>query len=49
MLETLWHGAPKTPWLKFGDRVLIEMLDSDGRSIFGTIEQEVARYTPPAA
>jgi fumarylacetoacetate (FAA) hydrolase len=49
MLETLWHGAPKTPWLKFGDRVRIEMLDSDGRSIFGAIDQEVARYTPPAA
>jgi fumarylacetoacetate (FAA) hydrolase len=49
MLETLWHGAPKTPWLKFGDRVRIEMLDGDGRSIFGAIEQEVVRYTPPAA
>jgi fumarylacetoacetate (FAA) hydrolase len=49
MLETLWHGAPKTPWLNFGDRVRIEMLDGDGRSIFGAIEQEVVRYTPPAA
>jgi fumarylacetoacetate (FAA) hydrolase len=49
MLETLWHGAPKTPWLKFGDRVRIEMLDRDGRSIFGAIEQEVVRYTPPGA
>jgi fumarylacetoacetate (FAA) hydrolase len=49
MLETLWHGAPKTPWLRFGDRVRIEMLDGDGRSIFGAIEQEVVRYTPPAA
>jgi fumarylacetoacetate (FAA) hydrolase len=49
MLETLWHGAPKTPWLKFGDRVRIEMLDGDGRSIFGAIEQQVVRYTPPAA
>lgn len=49
MLETLWHGAPQTPWLKFGDRVRIEMLDGDGRSIFGAIDQEVVRYTPPAA
>jgi fumarylacetoacetate (FAA) hydrolase len=49
MLETLWHGAPRTPWLRFGGRVRIEMLDSDGRSIFGSIEQEVVRYTPPAA
>jgi fumarylacetoacetate (FAA) hydrolase len=49
MLETLWHGAPKTPWLRFGDRVRIEMLDRAGRSIFGAIEQEVVRYTPPTA
>jgi fumarylacetoacetate (FAA) hydrolase len=49
MLETLWHGAPRTPWLKFGDRVRIEMLGGDGGSIFGAIEQEVARYAPPAA
>jgi fumarylacetoacetate (FAA) hydrolase len=48
-LETLWHGAPRTPWLKFGDRVRIEMLDGEGRSIFGAIEQEVVRYVPPAA
>jgi len=43
-LETIEHGAPKTPFLKFGDRVKIEMLDWDGRSIFGAIDQEVARY-----
>jgi fumarylacetoacetate (FAA) hydrolase len=49
MLETLWHGAPRTPWLRFGDRVRIEMLGDDGRSIFGAIEQEVVRYAPPAA
>jgi fumarylacetoacetate (FAA) hydrolase len=48
-LETLWHGAPRTPWLRFGDRVRIEMLDQDGRSIFGAIEQEVVRYRPPTA
>src|ERR687892_657106 len=49
MLETLWHGAPKTPWLKFGDRVRIEMQDGGGRSIFGAIEQEVVRYLAPPA
>jgi fumarylacetoacetate (FAA) hydrolase len=43
-LETIEHGAPKTPFLKFGDRVKIEMLDPDGRSIFGAIDQEVARH-----
>src|SRR5918996_261436 len=49
MLETLWHGAPKTPWLKFGDRVRIEMQDGGGRPIFGAIEQEVVRYLAPPA
>ena len=43
-LETLEHGAPKTPFLKFGDRVRIEMMDSDGRNIFGAIDQRVERY-----
>jgi fumarylacetoacetate (FAA) hydrolase len=46
MLETLWYGAPRTQWLKLGDRVRIEMLDGDGRSIFGAIEQDVVRYVP---
>jgi fumarylacetoacetate (FAA) hydrolase len=49
MLETLWHGAPRTPWLKFGDRVRIEMLDGKERSIFGAIDQEVVHSTTPAA
>ncbi len=41
MLETLASGAPTTPFMRFGDRVRIEMLDEDGHSIFGAIEQEV--------
>jgi fumarylacetoacetate (FAA) hydrolase len=49
MLETIWHGGPKTPWLAFGDRVRIEMRDAAGRSIFGAIEQEVVRYIPPVS
>ena len=44
-VETIRNGKPSTPFLKFGDRVRIEMLDTDGRSIFGAIEQEVVRYT----
>lgn len=43
MLETLEHGAPRTPFLKFGDTVRIEMLDAQGQSIFGAIEQTVVR------
>ena len=48
MLEIIAEGNPKTPFLRFGDRVRIDMLDSDGRSIFGAIEQAVTRYEPPA-
>jgi fumarylacetoacetate (FAA) hydrolase len=48
MLETLDGGKPVTPFLRFGDRVRIEMRDADGSSIFGAIDQEVQRYTPPA-
>ena len=43
-LETIEHGAPRTPFLKFGDRIRIEMFDLAGHSIFGAIDQEVKRY-----
>jgi len=43
-LEQIEGGAPKTPFLKFGDRVRIEMFDSRGLSIFGAIDQRVQRY-----
>lgn len=42
-VETLVHGAPKTPFLKAGDEVRIEMRDTKGHSIFGAIEQQVAK------
>jgi fumarylacetoacetate (FAA) hydrolase len=42
-LEQLEHGAAKTPFLKFGDRVRIEMLDAAGASVFGAIDQQVAK------
>jgi len=32
-----------TPFLKFGDRVRIEMFDAQGKSIFGAIDQTVVR------
>ncbi|MEM7222131.1 MAG: fumarylacetoacetate hydrolase family protein [Pseudomonadota bacterium] len=41
MLETLEQGAPVTPFLKVGDELRIEMLDGEGRSLFGAIEQRV--------
>ena len=42
-LEQIEHGAPRTPFLKFGDQVRIEMLDRAGQSIFGAIDQAVTR------
>lgn len=41
MIETIQHGAPKTAFLKRGDRVEIEMLDSRSHSVFGRIDQTV--------
>ncbi|GIL01113.1 MAG: 2-keto-4-pentenoate hydratase [Alphaproteobacteria bacterium] len=43
MIETLASGGPKTPFLRFGDTVRIEMRDGQGRSIFGAIEQKVEK------
>jgi fumarylacetoacetate (FAA) hydrolase len=48
MLETIHDGKPSTPFLRFGDRVEIEMRDARGRSVFGRIDQQVLRYVPPA-
>jgi len=42
-VETIVAGAPSTPFLRFGDRVRIEMLDPQGHSIFGAIDQRVRR------
>lgn len=46
-VETLEHGAPTTPFMSFGDTVRIEMLDAEGRSIFGAIEQVIERQARP--
>jgi fumarylacetoacetate (FAA) hydrolase len=48
MIETIEQGKPSTPFMRFGDRVKIEMLDEKGLSIFGAIQQVVEKYTPPA-
>lgn len=44
MIETIESGSPQTSFMKFGDRIRIEMQDAQGESIFGTIEQSVVRY-----
>ncbi|QKX16567.1 fumarylacetoacetate hydrolase family protein [Microbulbifer sp. YPW1] len=41
MIETIQEGKPSTAFMQFGDRIAIEMLDRDGQSIFGRIEQVV--------
>ena len=43
MLETIRDGEPSTPFMKFGDRVRIEMRDESGASIFGAIDQRIVR------
>jgi fumarylacetoacetate (FAA) hydrolase len=45
MLETIEHGAPQTEFMRYGDRVRIEMFDGAGKSIFGAIEQAVSPTT----
>jgi fumarylacetoacetate (FAA) hydrolase len=48
MYETIETGAPSTPFLRYGDRVRIAMLDPSGASIFGSIDQTVAPYIAPS-
>jgi fumarylacetoacetate (FAA) hydrolase len=42
-VETLVAGKPTTPFMRFGDRIRIEMHDAGGHSIFGAIDQQVRR------
>jgi len=42
-VETILGGKPVTPFMRFGDRVRIEMLDDAGHSVFGAIDQRVRR------
>ncbi|MDM1044567.1 fumarylacetoacetate hydrolase family protein [Myroides sp. 1354] len=43
-LETIKDGKPSTPFMQFGDRIEIEMMDKEGKSIFGRINQVVKEY-----
>lgn len=45
MLEKIEFNEFRTPFMRFGDRVRVEMQDAEGQSIFGAIEQVVERYT----
>ncbi|WP_166837909.1 fumarylacetoacetate hydrolase family protein [Rheinheimera pleomorphica] len=44
MIETIRDGKPSTSFMKFGDTIRMEMLDEQGNSIFGAIDQQVVKY-----
>lgn len=43
MLEYLKDGEMKTSYMHFGDTIRIEMLDEQGQSLFGAINQKVVK------
>nr|WP_222622574.1 fumarylacetoacetate hydrolase family protein [Ramlibacter albus] len=45
-IETIQHGAPRTPFMRFGDRVRMEAR-CDGAPVFGAIDQRVVPAPPP--
>jgi fumarylacetoacetate (FAA) hydrolase len=47
-IETIDQGAAKTPFLRFGERVRIEMFDAANRSIFGAIDQRYVKQGVPS-
>jgi fumarylacetoacetate (FAA) hydrolase len=48
-LEMIANGEAKTPFMHFGDTIRIEMLDTNGKSIFGAINQQVVQGGVPKA
>jgi fumarylacetoacetate (FAA) hydrolase len=42
-IETIDEGAPRTPFMKFGDRVRMEATLPDGTPLFGAIDQKVVQ------
>ena len=46
MIEKIQTGDMHTPFMRFGDKVGVEMKDSAGVSIFGRIENTVEKYAP---
>jgi fumarylacetoacetate (FAA) hydrolase len=47
MIETIRDGKPSTGFMRDGDRIRIEMLDAQSRSIFGAIDQQVRACAAP--
>lgn len=44
LVEQVELGASRTPFLRFGDRVTLEMRDAKGQSVFGAIDHKVERH-----
>ncbi len=42
-IEMIGQGSAQTAFMRFGDRVQMEVLGSDGRSLFGGIDQRVVQ------
>jgi len=42
-IETIEHGAPRTGFMRFGDRVHMDVRGADGHSLFGGIDQYVVQ------
>jgi fumarylacetoacetate (FAA) hydrolase len=42
-IEMIEQGAAQTGFMRFGDRVHMDVLDSDGQSVFGAIDQRVVQ------
>ena len=43
-IETIQSGSASTSFMKYGDRIRIEMRDADHQSIFGAIDQTIVPY-----
>jgi fumarylacetoacetate (FAA) hydrolase len=46
VVEKLDQGASQTGFMRFGDRVRMEVFGTDGQSIFGALEQRVVKANP---
>lgn len=40
-IETIAAGAPSTSFMRFGDRIRMEVMGDDGQSVFGCIDQRI--------
>ena len=45
MIETINNGSPETPFMQYGDRIELDIQDDEGRSIFGSIDQHIRKWS----